>query len=77
VTLSAHDSGIALLPPDIFDGHYLQCVLARFATDEYKSLHEITEGVRPLKTRDECLEDEWTDNNHDEEDPPYPSHPFD
>jgi len=74
-------------PSGILDWHYLQCVLARFATDEYRTLRDITEEELPFKTRDDDTgnewnsdaewtdsDDEWTDN--DDEDLPYPSYPF-
>ena len=81
VTLSDHDTGISLPPSGIFDWHYLQCVLARFATDEYRTLRDITEKERPFRTRDDDSDNEWTDSDdewtdNDDEEPPYPSYPF-
>ena len=62
-------------PPGVFDWHYLQCVLLRFATPQYRRLPGIIFFVYPFKTTDDDSEDEFEDDANDE--PPYPSYRFD
>ena len=51
VSLSAHPSRrniIPLPPTGVFDWHYLQCVMLRFATDQYRQLRDITFFTYPF-----------------------------
>lgn len=75
VTLSAQHSNIPLPPTGVFDWHYLQCVLLRFATDQYRQLLNIAFFVYAFKTIDDESDDEFEDDINDE--PPYPSYRFD
>ena len=79
MTLSPHhtDRNITLPPIGVFDWHYLQCVLLRFATDQYKQLPNIAFFVHAFKTADDESEDldDFEDDINDE--PPYPSYRFD
>jgi hypothetical protein len=75
VTLSALHGNIPLPPTGVFDWHYLQCVLLRFATDQYKQLANIAFFIHPFKTADDESDDEFEDDINDE--PPYPSYRFD
>ena len=70
-------TNITLPPPGVFDWHYLQCVLLRFATDQYQQLPNITFFVHAFKTADDESDDldEFEDDINDE--PPYPSYRFD
>ena len=75
VTLSVHAGDYPLPPKGIFDWHYLQCVLRRFGTDQYKGLPNIAFFVYPFKTADDESGDEFEDDANDE--PPYPSYRLD
>ena len=48
--ISAHPSrrNIPLPPTGVFDWYYLQCVILRFASDQYKQLPDITFLLKPL-----------------------------
>jgi hypothetical protein len=75
VTLSVHAGNYPLPPKGVFDWHYLQCVLLRFGTFQYKNLPNIAFFINPFKTADDELDDEFEDN--DDDDPPYPSYRID
>ena len=76
VTLSTHRRNIKLPPTGIFNWHYLQCVLLRFATPQYRQLPGISFFIYPFKTADDDeSDDEFEDDVNDE--PPYPSYHFD
>ena len=75
VTLSTHRRNIPLPPTGVFNWHYLQCVLLRFATDQYKQLPNITFFIHTFKTSDTESDDDFEDDINDE--PPYLSYRFD
>ena len=65
-------------PSGIFDWHYIQCVLRRFATEEYQGMDNIAYFVYPFRTRDDGDDsDPEFDDPQNIEDPPYPSYPID
>ena len=74
VTFSTRCRNIPFPPPGVFDWHYLQCVLRRFATPQYRQLPDIAFFIYPFKTADDDS-DEFEDDVNDE--PPYPSYRFD
>jgi hypothetical protein len=76
VTLSVHGGSEHLPPKGVFDWHYLQCVVQRFGTDQFKTVPNIAFFVCPFKTADDDSEDEFEDNDHDKE-PPCPTYRFD
>ena len=75
VTLSVHTGDNSLPLKGVFNWHYLQCVLRRFGTHQYKHLPNITFFVYPFKTADDESDDEFEDDVNVE--PPYPSYRFD
>ena len=75
VTLSVHEREYSLPPKGVFDWHYLQCVLLKFSTHQYKCLPNINFFVYPFRTTDDESDDEFEDDINDE--PPYPSYRFD
>ncbi|KAF8340833.1 hypothetical protein F5887DRAFT_1160371 [Amanita rubescens] len=64
-------------PIGIFNWNYLQCVLTRFATPNYREFENIRHFSLPFRTREE-EEDEESDFDFDDErniaNPPYPSY---
>ncbi|KAM6493658.1 hypothetical protein JOM56_010019 [Amanita muscaria] len=78
MTLSTHDASFP--PIGMFNWHYLQCVLKKFATDEYKQIQNICYFSLPFRTREEVEEAEEIDLDFDDErniaNPPYPSYPI-
>ncbi len=56
----------------VFDWHYIQCVLQRFATEEYRGMDNIAYFALPFRTRDD---DDYSDQFNNTQDPPYPSYP--
>jgi hypothetical protein len=66
---------IPLPPTGVFDWHYLQCVLLRFGTDQYRQLPGIAFFIYPFKTADDESDDEFEVDVNGE--PPYPSYRFD
>ena len=76
ITLTTHN-GSPLPPVGVFNWHYLQCVLKRFATDEYKQIQNIYHFTMPFRTEDD---DDESDFDFDDErniaNPPYPSYPI-
>jgi len=48
-------------PPGLFRWHYLQCVLKRFAHDDYKSLENINFSELPLRMEGDS-DDDGTDS---------------
>ena len=64
-------------PIGIFNWNYLQCVLTRFATPEYRGFQNIRHFSFPFHTREEAEDDE-SDFDFDCErniaNPPYPSY---
>lgn len=75
VTLTVHGGSINLPPPGVFNWHYLQCVLKRFATPDYRSFNNIVHYEMPFKTSSDSDIDEFEDDGSAE--PPYPSYRFD
>jgi hypothetical protein len=64
------------LPPDgIFDWHYVQYALKKFATADYKAFENILYFTHPFHTEedddDECFD---FDDERNIQDPPYPSY---
>lgn len=61
----------------VFNWHYLQCVLKKFATGEYRQIPNIYYFTVPFRTREEVENDE-SDFDFDDErniaNPPYPSY---
>jgi hypothetical protein len=55
--------------------YYLQCVIKRFGTDDYKNFTNVSYYELPFKTEDDLSYDEYNDN--DETDPLYPTYRFD
>jgi hypothetical protein len=74
ITLSVHGiHNTPLPPPGAFNWHYLQCVIKRFGTSEFKNLPNINHFIQPFKTES----NEGSDNtNNYNTNPPYPSHGF-
>ena len=64
-------------PPGVFAWNYTQCVLTKFATDEYKGLANISHFVVPFRTEDDDDDDPEFDDPGNIEDPPYPSYLLD
>jgi len=64
-------------PIGIFNWNYLQCVLTRFATPNYREFENIRYLSLPFRTREEAEDDE-SDFDFDDErniaNPPYPSY---
>jgi hypothetical protein len=75
VTLSVHAGNEPLPPPGVFNWHYLQCVVRRFATNEYRAFFNIYFYVYSFRTASD-LDDEST-SDFDDMSPPYPSYHFD
>lgn len=77
ITLSAHNL-LPLPPVGVFNWHYLQCVLKKFATVDYKAINNINNFSFPFCTRDDNND---SDIDFDDErnivDPPYPSYLWD
>jgi hypothetical protein len=70
------DGGQHNLPlPDVFDWHYMQCVIKRFGTPDYHALPNIEFYELPFKTEDD--DDDQIYEHDDEGTPPYPSYHFD
>lgn len=65
-------------PPGVFNWHYLQCVLQKFATAAFRDIDNISYYVMPFCTSED--EDEYDSNSsefNDPQNPPYPSYFFD
>jgi hypothetical protein len=77
VTLSVHDGDDPLPPKGVFDWHYMQCVIDRFGTPQYRGFPDIRFFVLPFKTADDD-DDDSDDEFEDDGDtkPPYPSYRF-
>lgn len=75
ISLTTHDPSLALPPAGVFNWHYIQCVLKKFATDDYKAFGNIGYFVLPFRTRDD---DDESDRDFDDDrniaNPPYPSY---
>lgn len=75
VTLFIHAGNQPLPPPGVFNWHYLQCVIHRFGTEEYKTLHNIYYFVYPFRTASDM--DDESPGDFDDMNPPYPTYHFD
>lgn len=76
ITLSTQDDSLPLPPVGVFNWHYIQCVLKKFATSDYKKIDNINYFSLPYRTRDD--DDDDSDIDFDDErnvaNPPYPSY---
>ncbi len=75
VTLLVHAGDQPLPPPGVFNWHYLQCVIHRFGTPQYKGLPDIKFFVYPFRTASDSLDSEGSGDF--DVNPPYPSYHFD
>ena len=76
ITLSVHAGDQPLPPPGVFNWHYLQCVVLRFGTPQYKSFFDIYFYVHSFRTASD-VEDDESVGSFDDMNPPYPSYHFD
>ena len=76
VTLSIRAGNHPLPPPGVFNWQYLQCVILRFGTQQYRDLVNIYFSVYPFKTASDDADDE-SNGSFDNINPPYPSYYFD
>jgi hypothetical protein len=75
ITFSTHDPKVSLPPTGVFNWHYIQCVLKKFATDEYQQVDNVQHNALPFRTRDDADdEDVDFDDERNIADPPYPSY---
>ena len=65
-----------LPPPGVFNWHYLQCVVLRFGTPQYKAFFNIYFSVHSFRTASDDTDDESV-GSFDDANPPYPSYHFD
>ena len=81
IALSSHDPLLALPPVGVFNWHYIQCVLKKFTTPEYREISNITHFAFPFRTFDDDDDDDESDIEFDDprniENPPYPSYFWD
>ena len=75
IVLAKHGGPCKLPPPGVFNWHYLQCVLKRFGTNDYKNFPNVRYYELPFKTIDDS--DEEYDSDDEIDPPPYPSYGFD
>ena len=73
IALTSHDPAVPLPPVGAFNWHYIQCVLKKFASQDYLDLQNIYAFILPFRTD----EDENFDDERNIEDPPYPSYYWD
>jgi hypothetical protein len=76
IALATRDTSLDLPPVGAFNWHYIQCVLKKFATPDYKSIKHIRYFVLPFRTRDDDESDRDFDDERNIADPPYPSYHF-
>jgi hypothetical protein len=80
ITLSDNGFSVPLPPVGVFNWHYVQCVLKKFATPEFHDIENITYFVRPGDDDDDDDDDD-SDRDFDDPrniaDPPYPGYLFD
>jgi hypothetical protein len=76
VTLTTHDPSLHLPPAGVFNWHYIQCVLTKFASPAYQAVHNVHYFSLPFRTKDD--DDDESDVDFDDErnvaNPPYPSY---
>jgi len=79
ITLHPLNALIPLPPVGVFNWHYLQCILRKFATDQYRNLPCVSYFNFPFRSIDDEDEDEdWDfDDPRNIENPPYPSYYWD
>jgi hypothetical protein len=79
ITLSDNGSSVPLPPVGVFNWHYVQCVLKKFATPEFREFGNISYFVRPSDDGDD--DDDDSDRDFDDPrniaNPPYPGYLFD
>jgi hypothetical protein len=77
ITLTSHDPSMPLPPVGVFNWHYVQCVLTKFSTPDYRQFNNIFLFSLPFRTRDN-IDDDESDRDFDDErniaNPPYPSY---
>jgi hypothetical protein len=76
IEFKSYDQTVPLPLPGMFDWHYLQCVISRFGTNDYKNFKNVTLFEFPFRTEDED-DDDGFELLQDGIDPPYPSYNFD
>ena len=77
LTLSVHAGDQPLPPQGVFNWHYLQCVIHRFGTPQYKGFPNVEFFVYPFRTGSDSPDDESIGDHDNDVDPPYPSYHFD
>lgn len=71
VTFSAHD--IVPLPlKGAFDWHYIQCIIKKFGTAEYRAIVNIRFVADPFKT-----DSDYSDDECDDTEPPWLTYNYD
>ena len=55
ITLTTHDTSLDPPPVAIFNWHYIQCVLKKFATPDYMDIKNIYHSFHPFLTRDDVI----------------------
>ena len=77
ITLSDNGSIVPLPPVGVFKWHYVQCVLKKFATPEFREFGNIWYFVRPGDDSDDDDDDDDDDRDFDDprniEDSSYPA----
>ena len=58
VTLSVHGRNQPLPPRGVFNWHYLQCVIHRFGTSQYRGYPNIRHREYPIKTASDSSDDQ-------------------
>ena len=75
ISLTTHDPSLDLPPFSMFNWHYIQCIIKKFATTDYWAFNNIYHFVQPFRMRD-GIEDEESDRDFDDDrnipDPSYP-----
>ena len=78
IALTSHGPAVPLPPVGVFNWHYIQCVLKKFASQDYLDLQNIYAFILPFRTdEDEDDSDRDFDDERNIEDPPYPSYYWD
>ena len=75
ITLVARES-VNTPPVGVFNWHYIQCVLKRFATPDYRNFANVNYYVQTFRTRDDEDDEDGMDFDDSENiaNPPYPSY---
>ncbi|PPQ98318.1 hypothetical protein CVT26_013637 [Gymnopilus dilepis] len=77
LSLSSQDAKLLLPPPGLFNWQYLQCVVKRFGTTEYKTFPDIRHYVYPFRTYDDDTDCDFASEVSSILEPPYPAYNFD